>query len=440
MVLTSTQSNEVRIRYTPYGAAREAFERRDRELLLSGPAGTGKSFACLFKVHIMLSKYPGARGLLVRKTLESLKTSGLVTYTQKILHPLADISFFGGNAQEPPHYRYPNGSKLMLGGMDKPKKVMSTEYDVIYVQEATELTEEDWESLTTRLRNGVMPYQQLIADCNPDAPTHWLKQRCDREQTRMLHSRHEDNPTVSEEYLDALRALTGVRRTRLYEGIWGSAEGQVYEEWNPRLHIIERDAVPPARRMFAAVDWGFTNPGVIGLFAEDGDGRLYLMYEYYMTHRTIDWWITAAKGLAERFRIERFVCDPSEPAYITQFVGAGLPATPANNAIAPGINAVQLRLKIALDGKPRLFLVRDALVGRDEDLVEKREPWSTAQEFDSYVWPKDAAGRAKKEKPVDAYNHGLDMLRYAVAYRDLKPSRPFEAIGGGARPVQVIRQ
>jgi len=388
----------------------------------------------------MLSKYPGARGLLVRKTLESLKTSGLVTYAQKILHPLAGISFFGGNAQEPPHYRYPNGSKLMLGGMDKPKKVMSTEFDVIYVQEATELTEEDWESLTTRLRNGVMPYQQLIADCNPDAPTHWLKQRCDRGQTWMLHSRHEDNPTVTDDYLDTLRALTGVRRTRLYEGVWAAAEGQVYEEWNPRLHIIDRGAVPVARRTFAALDWGFTNPGVLGVFDEDSDGRLYLTHEYYMTHRTIDWWIAAAKGLAGRYRIERFVCDPAEPAYITQFVAAGLPAIAANNAIAPGINAVQLRLKAASDGKPRLFLVRDALVGRDETLVEAREPWSTAQEFDSYVWPKDATGRAKKEKPVDAYNHGLDMLRYAVAYRDLRPSRPFEAIGGGARPVQMIRQ
>jgi phage terminase large subunit len=67
-------------------------------------------------------------------------------------------------------YHYPNGSEVVLGGLDKPSKVMSTEYDGIYVQEAIELYENDWESLTTRLRNGVVPFQQLIADTNPDAP------------------------------------------------------------------------------------------------------------------------------------------------------------------------------------------------------------------------------------------------------------------------------
>ena len=44
---------------------------------------------------------------------------------------------------------------------------MSTECDMISRQEATELELADWLALTTRLRNGVMPYQQLIADCNP---------------------------------------------------------------------------------------------------------------------------------------------------------------------------------------------------------------------------------------------------------------------------------
>ncbi len=71
---------------------------------------------------------------------------------------------------------------------------MSTQFDLICVLEATELTENDWESLTTRLRNGVVSFQQLIGDCNPDHEHHWLKLRCDRGQTTMLHSRLKDNP------------------------------------------------------------------------------------------------------------------------------------------------------------------------------------------------------------------------------------------------------
>ena len=50
----------------------------------------------------------------------------------------------------------------MAGGLDKVSKIMSAEYDVIYVQEATELLEDEWEHLTTRLRRAAMPYQQII--------------------------------------------------------------------------------------------------------------------------------------------------------------------------------------------------------------------------------------------------------------------------------------
>jgi hypothetical protein len=59
--------------------------------------------------------------------------------------------------------------------MDNPDRIMSTEFDTVFVQEATELTETDWENLTTRLRNFVLPYQQLTADCNSGSPSHWLK-------------------------------------------------------------------------------------------------------------------------------------------------------------------------------------------------------------------------------------------------------------------------
>lgn len=412
------QSSDVRIRYTPFGAAREVFERRDRELLMSGPAGTGKSFACLFKVHIALSKHPGARGLLVRKTLESLKSSGLVTYTQKILHPMSGINFFGGNAQEPPHYRYPNGSKLMLGGMDKPKKVMSTEYDLIYVQEATEVTEEDWESLTTRLRNGVMPYQQLVADCNPDAPKHWLKLRCDRGQTHMLHSRHEDNPTVTEEYLSALRALTGVRRARLYEGIWAAADGIVFPEYDDRAHGLD-DPPENIRQYIGAQDWGFANPGTLGVYGVDGDGRMCLVAEHYMTGRTMDWWVPAAQALHREYRLTTLVCDPSEPGFIKQYQDAGLPAVKAYNPIAEGIGNLRERLVVQPDGLPRLRFVRTALRERDEALVAAHFPFCATQEFAGYVWPKDVAGRVTKETPAPGTDHGMDQVRYACAAQDL---------------------
>ena len=63
--------------------------------------------------------------------------------------------------------------------MDRPGKILSAEYDVIYAAEAVQFTEQDWETFVMRCRNGVLPFQQVIGDTNPDRPDHWLKKRCD---------------------------------------------------------------------------------------------------------------------------------------------------------------------------------------------------------------------------------------------------------------------
>lgn len=415
--------------YQPFGAALTAWKSRRREIVLSGPAGTGKSRGCLQKVHYCARKYPGMRALIVRKTRESITQTAMVTYEQKVLPPgwIKNIIHFRTSEQQ---YEYPNGSIIAVGGMDKPSKVMSSEWDMIYPQEATELNEEDWEALSTRLRNNVMPYQQLLGDCNPGPPTHWLKQRADRGVTLMLESRHEDNPSVTKEYLEALDALTGVRRLRLRDGKWAAAEGMVYEGWDRNMHLvsqrqlkawsvfnkdgtINRDVI---RHVYGAVDWGFTNPGVIQVWGIDGDERMYLLREIYQTGRVIDWWIELALKLKQEFKIEQFVCDPSEPAYIAQFNGAGLIATPAINDIAPGISAVQSRLQVAGDGRPRLFLYEYALKERDQTREEIHQPYCLEQEIDAYVWPQAKNGQPVKEVPVKVNDHACDAMRYLTMF------------------------
>src|SRR5581483_5142785 len=171
--------------YQPLGAALKMWRSRRREVLLAGPCDTGKSRACIEKLHFCADKYPHARLLMLRKTRKSLTQAAMVTYEQKVLPEgwLGSLIKFSTTDQQ---YEYPNGSIIAVAGMDDPAKVLSSEWDLIYVQEATELSENDWEILTMRLRNGAMPYQQLIADCNPGPPTHWLKLRADRGATLML--------------------------------------------------------------------------------------------------------------------------------------------------------------------------------------------------------------------------------------------------------------
>jgi PBSX family phage terminase large subunit len=367
------------------------------------------------------------RGLIVRKTRESLTESALVTFEEKVLPEGSSIAL-GPQRRLRQAYHYPNGSEIVIGGMDKPSKVMSTEFDFIYPQEAIELSEHDWESLTTRLRNGVMPYQQIVGDTNPDAPTHWLKRRADRGATVFLESRHEDNPVlwdgrradwtdIGSVYIEKLDALTGARKPRLRFGKWVQAEGVVYEGWDRAIHLIGRFDIPASWRRVRAVDFGYTNPFICLFFAVDPDGRMYLYREIYHTQRTVADHAKQIKELSQGERFEATVADHDAEDRATLHQN-GILTIPAHKAITPGIQAVAERLRIAGDGKPRLYIFNDALVERDPALVESKKPCCTAEEFDAYSWPKGQDGKAVKEVPVDKDNHGMDAMRYEVAYLD----------------------
>jgi PBSX family phage terminase large subunit len=413
--------------YRPYGSACAVLYGRGPELVMSGSAGTGKSRACLEKLHLVAEKYPGSRTLIVRKTRSSLTESGLVTFEEKVV-PAGHPVLAGPQRRNRQAYHYPNGSEIVVGGLDKPAKVMSTEFDIIYVQEAIELTEHDWESLSSRLRNGVLPYQQMIGDTNPDAPTHWLMRRSERGATELVECRHEDNPVLWDHargdwtplgvtYIARLDALTGVRLHRLRYGRWVAAEGIVYDGWDRAVHLIDRFEVPANWRRIRVVDFGYTNPFVCQWWAVDPDGRMYLYREIYCTGRIVADHARQILALSAGERIEATITDHDAEDRAT-LEAAGIHTTAAWKAVTPGIQAVQDRLRVAGDGRPRLCLLRDSLVERDDALEAAKKPWCTEQEFDGYVWPKGQDGKPVKEEPVKLNDHGMDCARYSVAYVD----------------------
>jgi phage terminase large subunit len=379
----------------------------------------------LEKMHLAALKYPGMRGLLLRKTSTSLSASALVTWRRFVIpEALAAgvVEFYGGSAQEPAQYRYTNGSTIILGGMDKASKIMSTEYDLVYVQEAIELDEDDWEALTTRLRYGRMPYQQLLADTNPDTPYHWLKGRCDRGATTLLQSKHSDNPLLysddgkptaaGEVYLAKLQALTGVRYQRLYQGRWVAAEGVIYEHFDPAVNVVSPFPIPDDWTRWWTVDFGYSNPFVFQWWAEDPDGKLYLYRELYRTHRTVDQHAEDVTVFAKTEPLPRGVLcdhDAEDRATLENHLGVG--TSPAVKKVLEGIDATQTRMR-----DRRLFIFRDCRVYRDPLLDEQHKPTCTAEEVPGYVW----ADRRIKEQPLKENDHGCDAMRYMVAERDLK--------------------
>lgn len=435
----------IRHHFEPRGAAIQLLKCRAGEVLMAGPAGTGKSRACLEKVHLLALANPESRALLLRKTQKSLASTGLVTFRQKVAKEgIANgvLKWFGGSTEQPAGYRYANGSFVAVGGLDDPDKIMSSEYDAIYVQEATDVTEDDWEACTSRLRNGVISFQQLMADCNPAQSTHWLNVRCHNGQTVMLHSRHEDNPLyfddhgvitdAGRQYIEGvLDKLTGVRYLRLRKGIWAAAEGLVYDEFDPATHLVDRlPAGAESWTRWWSIDFGYSNPFVLQCWAEDPDGRLWLYREIYMTRRLVEDHVKTIRkivcpnGIWNEPKPRAIVCDHNAEDRATFERHMGLMTMPARKAPTAAqkqlvaLQETQTRFKPAGDGKPRLLLVRDALVERDQALVDAKLPTCTAEEITGYVWP-SGVKPDQREHPVKENDHGCDAMRYIVGQVDL---------------------
>jgi PBSX family phage terminase large subunit len=383
---------------------------------------------------------PGLRCLILRKTRASLTESALVTFERDIAEP-SGLSIGRASRAMRRNYSLANGSQIVIGGLDSQTKVMSTDFDRVYVQEAIELTESEWETLTTRLgRRGT--FGQLLADTNPDKPSHWLKQRCDVGRTVMLQSRHEDNPILYDAvagkwtlagiaYLEKLDKLTGPRLQRLRYGRWVQAEGVVYEGWDAAIHLIDRFVIRESWPRYLVVDFGFTNPFVCQWWAQDPDGRLYMYREIYHTHRLVEDHARTIKYLGHNEPQPRAViCDHDAEDRATLTKHLGMTTTSARKDLSPGLQAVASRLRPAGDGKPRLFLMRDALSERDERLTEAKLPACTAEEIDGYIW--DTSGTRKKgEQPVKAHDHGMDCLRYLTMHFDGRAPTIHNLVGSG---------
>ena len=423
--------------YTPRGAALALMTDKSPEVVCAGPAGTGKSHAGLMKLHLCLMAKPGAQALLVRKTAVSLTSTSLVTWRKTVAVEAIRAGickWYGGSSEEAAGYRYSNGSKLLVGGMDKPEKIMSSEYDLIAADEGTELTLDDWEMMGTRARNGVLSYQQLLLLCNPNRPTHWVKQRCDTGTARMLVSRHEDNPryytqdgNLTDEgvsYMARLDALSGVRYLRLRKGIWAAAEGLVYDEFDENVHLIDSFPIPHDWPRLWSVDFGYTHPMVIQCWARDPDGRMILYREFVRTQTLVEdfarWvlkTVTKASGDWIEPRPQRIICDHDAEGRAVLEKYLALPTSAAHKAVTEGIQAVQGRLKPAGDGKPRLLIMRGALVKRDQAMDDAKRPQGFAEEVTGYVWAQDTKGL--KEVPVKDMDDSADCARYAIADQDL---------------------
>jgi phage terminase large subunit len=361
------------------------------------------------------------------------------------------VDKYGGG--KPDWYDYPNGSRLWLGGMDYAEKVLSSEYDIVFIPQAEELTLNDWEQLLGRCtgRAGNAPYAQMIGDCNPDVPEHWILHR---KTVELIQSKHTDNPTLyrrdrqgdlmydengepmltsqGRRTMQALQSMTGQRYKRGYLGLWVGAEGQVYEGFDPAIHVVDEVKIPYNQPRYVSIDFGYTHPFCCQWWTTDEDGRLYMYREVYMSQRTVKQHMEGTDvdaGILDYMRQDDFaydavICDwdaedrATVDAYLKDF---GIRTTRADKRMSVRFEMVQERLRVQADGRPRIHFLNNALIEEDHSLGDRFKPISTVGEIPGYVW-RDIHNKReasqKDERPIGRNDHGMDAMGYMVMYLD----------------------
>lgn len=395
-----------------------AFQSVEREVILSGPARTGKSLALLLKLHYLAENYPGARLLMLRKTRESMNESTLVTFEQDVLpanHPALEGPSRAGRHS----YYYPNGSEIIVAGLtanskDQRAKIMSTEYDSIYVQEATELTLQEWEKLSTRLSRFVTPHRQLMGDCNPDAPTHWIWSRQLSGRINFLNSFLRDNPRWHDghdwtpeglEYKATLALLTGYTKDRLADGKWVQATGVIFDSWSDPGNVTEEaEYVEGAGPILWVVDDGYSGQqdANTGLYTAESHPRVFLLVQCKPDgHLDIFYEAHGIKKLSDAHIAEVKAMDYPDPEYAI---------------IGPGFAELAGQLfKAGVYSRKIVEPVEETIKESQRMIAPDKNGWRMIRahprcrllrsEMMSYI--KDSQGKVVKQ-----FDHAADCVRY----------------------------
>ena len=376
------------------------FQTKDRYVVITGGRGSGKSFAVT--VFLALLTYEkDNRILFTRYTMTSASMSIIPEFVEK-LNLMGVIENF-----EVTKYEIKNkvtGSSIYFSGIktasgDQTAKLKSISgVNTFVLDEAEELMEEDnFDKIDYSIRSK-MSSNRVLLILNPTTKEHWVYQRFfqnrgiadgfngSKSGVSYIHTTYLDNEEhLSESFVNQVKEMK-VRRPQKYEhqimGGWlQKAEGVVFEDW--QIGQFNRE-IPIS---CFGLDIGFArDESVLTEVAVDKPRKVIWVKEHFYKKGLVT---SNIYDLCLRYAGKRLiVVDSSEPRLIAELNSRGLNCTATvkkKGSIVTGIALMQ-DYNINLDG---------------ENLVK---------EFNNYVW--DIRG----VKPRDAYNHGVDAMRYAVEY------------------------
>ncbi len=374
------------------------FKNKYRYQVPWGGAGSGKSHIVARKLLYRVLNESGVKHniLIIRKVDRTIKKSTWALM-KNVISKWGLYDEFDFNQTDRTMIWRTNGSQLMFSGLDDVEKLKSIEgVTSIWVEEATELTQEDFEQLDLRLRGNHGCLKQIILTFNPISEQHWVKKIFfddPIEGVFTLHTTYLDNDFIDAEYKMVMenKKKSNPRYYNIYAlGNWGTAEGLVFSNVTQRL--IREEEIKGLEAV-QGLDFGYTNdPSAFHISYVDTVNKKIFVYDGFY-EKGLSNSVIAQNIIDLRLHRHKTIADSSEPKSIDYILSKGVKVVGARkgkDSINTGINFLQ-EYEIVLNAH----------------LVEFKT------EFDNYSWAVDKNGNATN-KPVDDFNHFIDSLRYST--------------------------
>ena len=210
---------------------------KHRILVLKGGGGSGKSIFAGQKILERVTTEPNHRWLVCRKVAKTLRESCFQQLKDQAyeLYP-NEVKFIPRGKGSDMYILFENGSEIIFAGLDDVEKLKSI-YNItgVWIEEASEITETDFNQLDIRLRTEFPFYLQMILTFNPISIQHWLKRRCfDRYDPRVRthESTYKDNRFLIPESRETLESFkdTDEYYYQVYcLGMWGTSGRTVFD-------------------------------------------------------------------------------------------------------------------------------------------------------------------------------------------------------------------
>ena len=368
-----------------YSEVSDAVKRGCRTISAQGSSRSSKTYNIVLFLCLHLLEHANTRLSVVRKTLPAIRGSVLYDFKDILvrLGIWADANF---NKSEL-IYTFPNGSFVEFFSTDQEQKLRGRKRDILFVNEANELSFVEWQQLAMRTA------QFKILDYNPSfSEDHWIMKLNEESGVYHFITTYRDNPFLEQTIIDEIESLQTKSPTlwQIYGlGKRAIVEGIVF----PR---IEQVAEFPdwCKSEFIGIDFGYTNDPTaivkVGYAVNADDEECLFIDEIcYRTRMTTGDICDALRP----YRNMTIDAESADPRLIDEIHKSGAriyPVKKGTGSIEAGISRMQTF---------RIFVTARSL--------------NVLKEFRNYTYAQDKDGRWLNI-PIDAYNHAIDAVRYVV--------------------------